>query len=39
MTLDLELKGRALDEGIPAIYLRAGKRLVLDDPLRLSKEG
>ncbi len=37
-TFDLELKERLLSEGIPVIYLRAGKKLVLDDPLRLSKE-
>ncbi len=37
-TFDLELKERLLREGIPVIYLRAGKKLVLDDPLRLSKE-
>ncbi len=36
-TFDLELKERLLKEGIPVIYLRAGKKLVLDDPLRLSK--
>ncbi len=37
-TFDLELKERLLKEGVPVIYLRAGKKLVLDDPLRLSKE-
>ncbi len=37
-TFDLELKERLLKEDIPVIYLRAGKKLVLDDPLRLSKE-
>ncbi len=37
-TFDLELKERLLREGIPVIYLRAGKKLVLDDPIRLSKE-
>ncbi len=38
VTFDLKLKERLLREGIPVIYLRAGKKLVLDDPLRLSKE-
>ncbi len=37
-TFDLELKERLLEGGIPVVYLRAGKKLVLDDPLRLSKE-
>ncbi|HDI73612.1 MAG TPA: hypothetical protein ENF57_01215 [Candidatus Korarchaeota archaeon] len=38
-TFDLELKERLLRMGIPVIYLRAGKKLVLDDPLKLSKGG
>ena len=38
VTFDLELKERLLDLGIPVIYLRAGKKLVFEDPLRLSKE-
>ncbi|MCD6348558.1 MAG: hypothetical protein J7L91_02925 [Candidatus Korarchaeota archaeon] len=39
VTFDLELKERLLRIGIPVIYLRAGKKLVLDDPLKLSKGG
>lgn len=38
VTFDLELRRRLLREGIPVIYLRAGRKLVLEDPLRLSKE-
>ncbi len=38
VTFDLELKERLLDLGIPVIYLRARKKLILEDPLRLSKE-
>jgi rRNA-processing protein FCF1 len=30
LTLDLELKRRLVDRGIPVIYLRAGKKLVLE---------
>ncbi len=34
-TLDRKLKNRLLEMGVPVIYLRAGKKLVLDDPSRL----
>lgn len=30
-TLDVDLKNRLLGEGIPVIYLRAGKRLILEE--------
>ncbi|RDD53241.1 MAG: hypothetical protein BA066_05455 [Candidatus Korarchaeota archaeon NZ13-K] len=37
-TLDLELRRRLLKEGITVIYLRAGKKLVVDDPSKLTEE-
>ncbi len=37
-TLDLELRKRLLEEGVAVIYLRAGKKLVMDDPSRLIEE-
>lgn len=37
-TLDLELRKKLSEEGITVIYLRAGKKLVLDEPSKLSEE-
>ncbi len=34
-TLDRKLKNRLLEMRVPVIYLRAGKKLVLDDPSHL----
>ncbi len=31
-TFDIELKKKLLDKGIPVIYLRAGKKLMLEEP-------
>ena len=38
VTLDLELRRKLLEQGITVIYLRAGKKLVIDDPSKLSEE-
>jgi rRNA-processing protein FCF1 len=37
-TFDLELKNKLLREGIPVVYLRAKKKLILEDPSKLSEE-
>ncbi len=34
VTLDNALKNRCLERGVPVVYLRAGKRLVLEDPAK-----
>ncbi|MCS7103673.1 MAG: hypothetical protein NZ992_07335 [Candidatus Korarchaeum sp.] len=37
-TLDLELRRRLLEDGVAVVYLRAGKKLVLDEPSKLAEE-
>ncbi|MEM0268021.1 MAG: hypothetical protein QXR35_02245 [Candidatus Korarchaeum sp.] len=37
-TLDLELRRKLSAEGVAVIYLRAGKKLVLDEPSKLAEE-
>lgn len=34
VTLDNALKNRCLERGVPVVYLRAGKRLILEDPAK-----
>ncbi len=37
-TFDLKLKNELLREGVAVVYLRAKKKLVLEDPSKLSEE-
>ncbi|ACB08086.1 hypothetical protein D9Q81_06255 [Candidatus Korarchaeum cryptofilum] len=38
VTFDLKLKNELLREGVPVVYLRAKKKLVLEDPSKLSED-